>query len=44
MSVTIQELIDKRARAWNAAKEFLDSHRTPNGTLTHEDDEAYDRM
>ena len=44
MSVTIQELIDKRARAWNAAKEFLDSHRTANGTLTHEDDEAYDRM
>lgn len=44
MSVTIQELIDKRARAWNTAKDFLDSHRTANGTLTHEDDEAYDRM
>lgn len=44
MSVTIQELIDKRARAWNAAKEFLDSHRTANGTLSHADDEAYDRM
>lgn len=44
MSVTIQELIDKRARAWNAAKEFLDSHRTSNGTLSHADDETYDRM
>jgi hypothetical protein len=35
--MTILELHEKRNTAWNAAKAFLDSHRTKNGTLTAED-------
>ena len=42
--MTIQELINKRAQAWEAAKNFLDSHRTEKGTLSAEDGETYDRM
>lgn len=42
--MTVQELIDKRARAWESAKNFLESHRTEKGTLSAEDDAIYDRM
>lgn len=42
--MTILELREKRNIAWNAAKAFLDSHRTEKGTLTAEDDAAYSRM
>ena len=42
--MTIQELIDKRAKAWEAAKNFLDSHRTEKGVLSAEDGQTYDRM
>ena len=42
--MTIHELREKRAKAWEAAKAFLDSHRTGNGTLTAEDDNTYTRM
>lgn len=42
--MTIQELREKRNTAWNAAKAFLDSHRTEKGTLTAEDDATYTRM
>ena len=42
--MTIQELITKRAKAWDAAKAFLDSHRNENGILSAEDGETYDRM
>ena len=42
--MTIQELITKRAKAWEAAKDFLDSHRTEKGILSAEDGETYDRM
>lgn len=31
--MTILELREKRNTAWNAAKAFLDSHRTEKGTL-----------
>lgn len=41
--MTILELREKRAKAWEAAKNFLDSHRT-EGTLTAEDDATYTRM
>jgi len=40
----MQQLIEKRAKAWEAAKSFLDSHRTEKGVLSAEDSEAYDRM
>lgn len=42
--MTILELREKRNNAWNAAKVFLDSHRTEKGTLTAEDDAAYTKM
>ena len=42
--MNIQELITKRAQAWEAAKNFLDSHRTEKGVLSAEDGETYDRM
>ncbi|MCD7750407.1 MAG: phage major capsid protein [Lachnospiraceae bacterium] len=42
--MTILELREKRNTAWNAAKAFLDSHRTEKGTLTAEDDATYTRM
>ncbi|MDY3999988.1 MAG: phage major capsid protein [Blautia sp.] len=42
--MTILELHEKRNTAWNAAKAFLDSHRTENGTLTAEDDATYSKM
>lgn len=42
--MTILELREKRSTAWNAAKAFLDSHRTDKGTLTAEDDAVYSKM
>ena len=41
---TINELRENRAKSWEAAKAFLDSHRTDKGTLSAEDSETYDRM
>lgn len=42
--MTILELREKRNTAWNAAKAFLDSHRTEKGTFTAEDDTTYCKM
>ena len=42
--MTILELREKRNTAWNAAKAFLDSHRTEKGIRTAEDDATYSRM
>ena len=42
--MTILELREKRAKAWEAAKAFLDSHRTEKGVLSAEDDATYSRM
>ena len=42
--MNIQDLMDKRAKAWEAAKAFLDAHRNENGLLSAEDGETYDRM
>jgi len=40
----ILELREKRAKAWDAAKAFLDTHRDTSGTVSAEDAAAYDRM
>ena len=40
----INELRDNRAKAWEAAKNFLDTHQTEKGTLSAEDAATYDRM
>ena len=42
--MTTNELRTKRARIWEEAKTFLDSHRDENGILNGEDNEVYDRM
>ena len=42
--MTILEMREKRNKAWNAAKAFLDSHRTEKGTLSAEDDATYTKM
>ena len=42
--MTILELREKRAKAWEAAKSFLDSHRNDKGILSAEDDATYTRM
>lgn len=41
---TILELREKRAKAWEGTKAFLESHRTDKGVLTAEDDGIYTRM
>ena len=41
---TINTLRENRARAWEACKRFLDSHSTENGTLSAEDNAAYEKM
>ncbi|MBO5638651.1 MAG: phage major capsid protein [Oscillospiraceae bacterium] len=41
---TTNELRNQRARIWEQAKAFLDSHRDKNGILTAEDTETYERM
>ena len=40
----ILELREKRAKAWDAAKAFLDSKRDESGLLNAEDSIVYDRM
>ena len=40
----ILELREKRAKAWEAAKAFLDSKRGEDGLLSAEDTAAYERM
>lgn len=40
----LQELIAKRAKVWEAAKAFVESHQKENGTLSAEDTAAYEKM
>lgn len=42
--MTIQEMLNKRAQAWDAAKKLLDEKTDENGKMTAEDAAAYDRM
>ena len=42
--MTILELREKRTKAWEAAKAFLDSHRKENGVLSAEDGAVYTKM
>ncbi len=39
--MTILELREKCAKAWEATKAFLDSHRNDKGMLSAEDDATY---
>lgn len=42
--MTLKEMIEKRAKLWEAAKNFIDTHETENGTLSAEDNATYERM
>lgn len=42
--MTIQELREKRAKAWDEARNFLDSKRNDSGLLSEEDSKTYDAM
>lgn len=42
--MTIQELMEKRTKAWDTARDFLDSKRNANGLLSEEDSKTYDAM
>jgi HK97 family phage major capsid protein len=40
----MMELMEKRAKAWDAAKKFLDAKRTADGFISAEDAATYDKM
>ena len=42
--MTIQELMEKRAKLWDEARTFLDSKRNDSGVLSEEDSKTYDAM
>lgn len=42
--MTVNELRNKRANLWENCKQFLETHRKDNGTLSAEDDATYNRM
>ena len=42
--MTIKELIVKRAKVWETAKNFVDTHENENGVLSAEDSATYEKM
>lgn len=42
--MTIKDMIEKRAKVWETAKNFVDTHENENGILSAEDNAAYSRM
>ena len=42
--MTIKDMIEKRAKVWETAKNFVDTHEDKNGNLSAEDKETYSRM
>ena len=42
--MTIKELIEKRAKVWETAKNFVDTHENENGVLSAEDSATYEKM
>ena len=42
--MTVKEMIAKRAKVWEAAKSFVDTHENESGVLSAEDNAAYERM
>lgn len=42
--MTIQEMREKRAKAWDEARNFLDSKRNTSGMLSEEDSKTYDKL
>nr|DAW18434.1 MAG TPA: major capsid protein [Bacteriophage sp.] len=42
--MTIKDLIEKRAKVWETAKNFVDTHEDNNGVLSEEDTASYNKM
>lgn len=42
--MTIKDLIEKRAKVWETAKNFVDTHENENGVLSAEDADTYAKM
>ena len=42
--MTMKELIEKRAKLWDTAKSFVETHQDENGVLSKEDTETYNKM
>lgn len=42
--MTMKELIKKRAKLWDTAKSFVETHQDENGVLSKEDTEIYNKM
>lgn len=42
--MTIKELIEKRAKVWETAKNFVETHENSNGVLSAEDTATYNKM
>lgn len=42
--MTINEMIQKRAKVWETAKNFVDTHENESGILSAEDNATYSRM
>lgn len=42
--MTVNEMIQKRAKVWETAKNFVDTHENENGILSAEDNATYERM
>nr|WP_330403471.1 phage major capsid protein [Dorea phocaeensis] len=40
----MKELIEKRAKLWDTAKSFVETHQDENGVLSKEDTETYNKM
>ena len=44
MAMTINEMLEKRARLWESTKKFLEDHTDKDGKMTAADAEAYEKM
>jgi HK97 family phage major capsid protein len=42
--MTIKDLIEKRAKVWETAKNFVETHEDNNGVLSEEDTATYNKM
>lgn len=42
--MNLKDLIEKRAKVWETAKNFVDTHENENGVLSAEDTATYNRM
>lgn len=42
--MTIKDLIEKRAKVWDTAKNFVETHEDKNGVLSEEDTATYNKM